>query len=187
MGKVIVGMTMSLDGFVCDPSGSLTRLYADFDELRDSELLQEPIRTTGAVVMGRRTFAMADDPDMYADNYEFQVPIFVVTHQAPQQWPKQNDRLTFTFVTDGIETAIVQAKAAAGEKDVTVVGGPDVIRQCLQFGLADELHIDIMPVLLGRGLRLFAQPHDPPVELEKIKVVETRTRTGLLFRIIHPS
>ena len=165
MGKIIIGMTMSLDGFVNDQDGSVASLYADLAELRDTELLQEPIRNTGAVVMGRHTYAMADDPDTYVGNYEFQVPIFVLTKQAPKQLPKQDDRLTFTFVTDGIERAIAQAKAAAGDKDVTVVGGPSVIQQCLRLGLADELHVDIMPVLLGSGLRLFDHIGDQPVDL----------------------
>jgi dihydrofolate reductase len=184
MGKVVLGMTMSLDGFVNDSSGSVAGLYSDFAELHNTELLQGPIRDTGAVVMGRRTYAMADNPDDYADNYEFQTPIFVVTSQAPEQLPKQNDRLTFTFATGGIEQAIAQAKAAAGDKDVTVVGGPSVIQQCLRLKLADELQVDIMPVLLGGGLRLFEHLGGSPVTLEKIKVLETPTRTSLHFRIV---
>ena len=72
--------------------------------MSSSELMQEQIRSTGAVVMGRRTYEMAEDPDAYADSYEYQVPIFVVTKQAPAKLPKQNDRLTFTFVTGGIES-----------------------------------------------------------------------------------
>ncbi len=184
MSKIIVGMTMSLDGFINDQSGSVADLYPDFAELSNTEILQEPIRNTGAVVMGRHTFDMADDPDAYADNYEFQVPIFVLTHQAPKKAPKQNEQLTFTFVTGGIEAAIAQAKAAAGDKDVTVVGGPNVIQQCVAAKLADELHVDIMPVLLGNGQRLFEHISDQPIALEKIKVLETPTRTSLQFRII---
>jgi dihydrofolate reductase len=155
MAKVICGMTMSLDGFVNDRDGSVAALYADLTELRNTELLRDSIESTGAVVMGRRAFDMAEDPDSYAGNYEYQVPIFVLTNDVPKRHPRETDVLTFTFVTDGIENAIAQARAAAGDKDVTVVGGPSTIRQCLSAGLADELHIDVMPVLLGGGLRLF--------------------------------
>jgi dihydrofolate reductase len=134
--------------------------------------------------MGRHTYEMAGDTDEYANSYEYQVPIFVVTHQGPEKHPKQNDRLTITFVTGGIERAISLAKAAAGDKDVTVVGGPNLIQQCLRANLADELHVDIMPVLLGKGLRLFDAVSDLPVHLEKLKLMETPARTSLQFRIV---
>jgi len=113
MGKVIVGTTMSLDGFMNDRNGSVAKLYPDFAEMLESEMLKEAIRATGAVVMGRHTFDMAEDPDWYADNYEFQVPIFVLTTHPPEKMPRQTEKLTFTFVTDGVERAIMQAKAAA--------------------------------------------------------------------------
>lgn len=184
MGKIILGMTVSLDGFVNDANGSVASLYPDFAELRHTALLQEAIQNTGAVVMGRHTYAMADDPDVYVDTYEFQVPIFVVTKEPPQKLPKQSEQLTFTFVTEGIERAIMQAKAAAGAKDVTVVGGASIIQQCLRAGLGDELQIDIMPVLLGDGLRLFEQLGKQAINLEKIKVLETPVRTSLHFRIV---
>src|SRR5581483_8665795 len=127
MGKVILGMTTSLDGFINDRSGSVGALYPDLAELRNTEPLQEAIQNTGAVVMGRNAFAMAQDPDWYAGNYEFQVPIFVITQQAPQKHPKETDALTFTFVTDGIESAIRQARAAAGDKDVYIIGGASIV------------------------------------------------------------
>jgi dihydrofolate reductase len=122
MTKVIFGMTLSLDGFINNANGSVALLYPDQQELDQTKLMQESIRTTGAVVMGRKTFAMAD-PDSYADSYEFQVPIFVIAKQAPERNPKENGRITFTFV-DTVEAALQQAKQAAGEKDVAVVGGP---------------------------------------------------------------
>ena len=189
MSKVIAGMTMSLDGFVHDQDGSVARLYPDFAELGSSELMQEQIRTTGAVVMGRRTYEMAGDPDTYADSYEYQVPIFVVTKQAPAKLPKQNDRLTFTFVTGGIESdgiarAIDLAQAAAGDKNVVVVGGPAVIQECLRRRLVDELQVDIMPVLLCSGLRLFEHLDECDIKLVKVKVSETPTRTSLQLRVV---
>ncbi len=82
------------------------------------------------------------------------MPIFVLTHRAPEQVARgENDQLTFSFVTEGIVQVIEQAKAAAGDKDVTVVGGVNTIQQCIRAGLADELHIDLRSVLLGDGLR----------------------------------
>jgi dihydrofolate reductase len=184
MGKVILGMTMSLDGFINDRDGSVGNLFPDLEELRNTEPLQESIRMTGAVVMGRNAFAMAEDPDSYASNYEFQVPIFVLTHEPPKKHPKETEDLTFTFVTEGIEDAIEQAKAAARDKDVTIIGGASVARQCLKAGLVDELDIDIMPVLLCGGLRLFEDMDAERIQLEKIKVIESPTgMTHLSFRV----
>ncbi len=112
------------------------------------------IAATGAVVMGRRTFEMGD-PDAYVGHYEFQVPIFVVTTHPPERMPKQDEHLTFTFVQDGVASAIAQARAAAGERDVQIVGGANVIQQALRARQVDELHVDVMPVLLGSGRRFF--------------------------------
>jgi dihydrofolate reductase len=183
MSKVIANMTVSLDGFVNDSRGSASGLYTNFEERLQSAIGQEEIATTGAVVMGKRLYAMAADPDAYADHYEFQVPIFVVTHELPKKLPKQNDKLTFTFVSDGLESAVAKAKAAAGDKNVTVIGGASVTQQCLEAGLVDELHVDIMPVLLGKGLRLF-ENFERPIGLEKIKVMEVSQRTQLRFRVV---
>lgn len=172
MEKIILGMTMSIDGFINDRSGSVAALYPDLAALRDTEPLRESILNTGAVVMGRNAFAMAEDPDLYAGNYEFQVPIFVLTHKAPKKQPKQTEKLTFTFVTDGIESAVQQAKAAARDKDVTIIGGASAARQSLKGGLVDELHIDIMPVLLSDGLRLFEDFNTEQMQLERLAVME---------------
>ncbi len=185
MGKIIVGMTMSLDGFVQDRQGSVGALYPDFATLRDTEPMREAIEQTGAVVMGWNTFAMAADPDSYAEHYEFQVPIFVLTHTLPAKQPKERNQLTFTFVTDGLQRAITQAKVAAGAKDVTVVGGARTIQHCLRAGLADELQVDIMPVLLGEGLRLFDALDAEQIQLERRKVLALPGgRTHLCFGII---
>ncbi|WP_233498619.1 dihydrofolate reductase family protein [Blastococcus sp. TF02A-26] len=175
-------MTMSLDGFVEDAEGSSGPLYEDFDVLGRSDYMTSMQDETGAVLMGRRTFEMGGDPDSWADEgYEFQVPIFVLTHTPPEKTPKGTDRLSFTFVTDGLETAVDRAKQAAGDRAVTVVGGADVNRQLLAAGLVDELRVDVMPVLLGAGLPLFAGvgPHS----LEKIGVEEIGVRTSLRFRV----
>jgi dihydrofolate reductase len=182
MGKVVLGMTMSLDGFINDRNGSVEALYPDLAELRDIDPLKESIQNTGAVVMGRHSFDMAEDPDSFAGNYEYQVPIFVLTHQPPMRHPKETDNLTFTFVTDGIESAVEQAKVAAGDKDVNIIGATSTAKQCLEAGLADELHVDIMPVLLGGGLRAFDGIGEG--QLERIKVMELPGgRTHLRFRV----
>lgn len=185
MPKVVAGLTISLDGFVNDSFGSVAALYSDFEALQASEPMKETIRKTGAVVMGKNAFAMAEDPDLYADNYEFQVPIFVVTHKAPIKHPKENDRLTFSFVADGVESAIQQAKLVAGDKDVTVIGGASLIKQCINTGVVDELHLDVMPILLGNGLRLFEGFDIPPIPLERLDVVKLPSgRTHFKFRVV---
>jgi dihydrofolate reductase len=185
MGKVILGMTMSLDGFINDRGGSVEALYPDLAALREMEPLKVSIQNTGAVVMGRHSFDMAEDPDWFAGNYEYQVPIFVLTHEPPKKHPKEVGKLTFTFVTDGIESAIRQAKVAAGDKDVNVIGAASTAQQCLKAGLADELEVDIMPLLLGGGLRAFEDTGMEQIQLERIKAMELPGgRTHLKFRVI---
>ena len=184
MDKVIAGMTMSLDGFVADADGNVDRLYADLEDLRGTPYMTATIAETGAVLMGRKTFEMGD-PDSYVGAYEFQVPIFVLTQHPPQIPPKQDDRLTFTFVHDGVASAVAQATAAAGDKAVQVVGGVNVIQQLMQAGLVDELHIDVMPLFLSNGLRLFENAALDRIDLETIGVETVGQRTGLRFRIVH--
>jgi dihydrofolate reductase len=183
VGKVIAGMTMSLDGFVADADGNVDRLYADLADLQESAYMTAVIAETGAVLMGRKTFEMGD-PDSYVGQYEFQVPIFVLTHHPPRVPPKQDDRLTFTFVQGEVASAVAQARAAAGEKAVQVVGGVNVIQQLLHAGLVDELHIDVMPLFLGDGPRLFAHAALDRIDLETIGVETVGQRTGLRFRIV---
>jgi len=185
MAKVILGVTISLDGFAEDSNGSVGALYPDLDTLRNSEALQESIRTTGSVVMAWKEYAMAEDPDWFAGNYEYQVPIFVFTDTVPRKHPKETDRLTFTFVTDGFKSAIRQAKTAAGEKNVTIIGSASTTGQCLKAGLADELYIDIIPVFLYGGFRPFEDIGTKSIRMEKIKVAELPAgRTHLRFRVI---
>ena len=184
MTRVIAGLSLSLDGFFEDADGSAAALYTDLVDLRDSAYMKALQAETGAVLMGRRTFQMAGDPDSYADTYELRVPLFVVTHRPPARQPKRNDRLYVTFVTDGLESAVAQARAAAGDKAVQVVGGADVNRQLLAAGLADELRIDVMPVLLGSGRRLFDGLAVDGIRLEKLGVEEAGARTSLAYRVL---
>jgi dihydrofolate reductase len=182
MGKVLAGMNMSLDGFIEDRNGSVARLYPDLDALRQTDLIQQEIQLTGAVVMGRHAYDMAQGD---FTGYEFQAPIFVLTHHVPETVAKgENERLRFIFVTDGIDHAIAQAKSAAGDQDVLVIGGAQTVRQCLQAGLIDELEIGLAPVLLGGGLRLFEPHSSQPIELERISVIEYPWFTHLRFRVV---
>ncbi|HEX7736166.1 MAG TPA: dihydrofolate reductase family protein [Ktedonobacteraceae bacterium] len=182
MGNVIIGATMSLDGFMNDRHGAVERLYPDFEALRKTEMLQEEIQTTGAVVMGRRSYDMGEGD---LTGYEYQVPIFVLTHVVPETPIKgENEHLTVTFVTDGIENAIEKAKVAAGNKHVMIVGGAHTAQQCLRAGLVDEIHIGIVPILLGQGLRFFDPLVDEHLKLERTKVFESPTRTDLWFRVV---
>ncbi len=183
MAKVIAGLTVSLDGFFESADGQFDMLYSDVEELAGSAYMKASQDETGAVLMGRRTFDMAGDPDSYAVDYEYQVPLFVLTHRAPERAPARNDTLYVAFVTDGLESAVAQAGAAAGDRAVTVVAGADLNRQLLAAGLADELRIDVMPVLLGGGRRLF-DGVAPGVRLEKIGVDDVGQRTSLSFRVL---
>ena len=181
MGRVILGMTMSLDGFVNDRNGDVGRLYPDLEALRKTEVLRESIRTTGAVVMGRRAYDMADGDFM---DYEFQVPIFVLTHHVPMKVAKgENENFKFNFITDGIESAIEKARIAAAEKDVTIIGGANIFQQCVNKGLFDEIQIDIAPVLVIDGLRLFEHINAEAIELEITDVIESAGVTHLRYRV----
>lgn len=184
MSKVIYRMMMSLDGFINDREGKTDPLYKDFDSFGKSKAMKDYIATVGAVVMGRITYEMAEDPDWYADNYEHQVPLYIVTRHPPEKHPRENDRLKFNFIADGVETAITQAKKSAGESAVSIVGGADIAKQAMKLSLVDELHIDVMPVLLCKGLRLFGDLDLAALELERTHVGELANgRTQLIYRV----
>jgi dihydrofolate reductase len=108
------------------------------------------------------------------------VPTFVVTHTVPQEWVYEGS--PFTFVTDGVESTVEQAKALAGDKDVAV--GASIAQQCIRAGLLDEIHIDLVPLLLGSGVRLFEHLGTEPIELESTRVIEAPGVTHLTFRVV---
>jgi dihydrofolate reductase len=203
MTKVTFDMSMSLDGFITGPHDDLERplgeggdrlhewLYGleSFHERhgrsggesnRDSEVLDEAFRDVGAILMGRRMFDLAEGP--WGDDPPFHNPVFVVTHEAREPLPKEGGT-TFTFVTDGIEGALEQARQAAGEKDISIAGGADVVRQYLQAGLIDEFQVHVAPVLLGAGRRLFDNLSGERIELEKTRVIDSPAVTHLSYRI----
>lgn len=169
---VIVGMAMSLDGFVADRHGDASPLYPDLTAFDDNEIIQDSIDSTGAVVMGRGAYDMAEGD---LTGYEYQVPIFVLTHNPPEEGPagQSDGGLTVEFVTEGLERAMEKATRAAGDRDVTVVGGADVTQQCLRTGLFDELHIALVPIFLGEGLRLFENLGSDLPDVETVRVIET--------------
>lgn len=200
MGKVVTGLTMSLDGFVAGPNDSpelplgeggdklFTWYYSGDTEIKmpgaplfkvsaaSAKLLQEAIQSIGAMVAGRRMFDIAG---AWGGNPPGS-PCFIVTHHPPQEWVKEGS--PFIFVTDGIESAIRQAKKAAGNKDVAV-SSASIMQQCLKAGLLDEIYIHLVPLLLGSGVRLFDHLGTTPIELERIKVVEAPDVTHLAFRV----
>jgi dihydrofolate reductase len=202
MGKVVFNMTMSLDGFVAGPNDGpenglgdggdrlFTWYFSGDTEIpisdgnmalkvssQSAEILKEAFGSYGAGVWGRRTFDIAKAWGGHPPGS----PCFIVTHTVPQEWVKEGS--PFTFVTDGVESAIRQAKQAAGDKDV-VVCTASILQQCLNAGLMDEIHIDMVPLLLGNGVRLFDHLNIEPIELESIRVVEAPGVTHLGYRVV---
>lgn len=184
MGKVILGLTISLDGFAEDSNGSVNTLYADLDLLKETEVMMESILTTGAVVMSKKEFGMAEDPDWYVE-YEYQVPIFVFTDRAPEKHPKESEKVSITFITTGVDNAILQAKAAAGEKDVNIIGSALTTPLCLKTNLVDELQVDIVPWFLRTGFRPFEDIDNSDVKLERVQLVGLPAgRTHIRYKIV---
>jgi dihydrofolate reductase len=144
-------------------------------------VIDELIHGIGAMVLGRRAYDTGDEQDGFADN-PYQVPHFVLSHTATKRVVQ--GATSFTFVTDGIESALAQAKAAAGNKDVCVAGGADIAQQYLQAGLLDEIQIHLVTVLLGEGMRLFDHLGSKHIPLERTRVIEGRGVTHLQFRIV---
>ena len=143
-----------------------------------AELLRETHRTTGALLTGRRTFDLTNG---WGGRHPLNVPVFVLTHTVPQE--RVYEGSPFTFVTDGIESALEQAKAAAGDKDVAVMGGPDIGRQFIEAGLVDEIGVHLVPVLFGSGTRMFEHLGGEHVQLETTSVIETPSAIHMRFRV----
>ena len=139
--------------------------------------------SSGAVVMGKGMFEVGFEP--WGDPPPFRMPVFVVTHEKRAPLPIQGGT-TYHFVTDGIEAALDLARAAAGDKDVGIWGGADIIRQYLKAGLLDEMYIHLAPILLGGGIRLFEGLDSEGIELRKVNAIETPGATHLYFRVLKP-
>ncbi|PRX99055.1 dihydrofolate reductase family protein [Allonocardiopsis opalescens] len=190
MGKVVFDMSMSLDGYVMatgatpdEPlgkGGDRLHEWAMEADAAGRELLDASVANAGAFIGGRRTYDDsirwwgADGPTGAA-----RLPLFVVTHQAPEESP---DNGVYTFVTDGIESALRQARETAGGKDVYVMGGPDVGSQFVKAGLVDEIGVHLVPVVFGGGVRLLDL--DAHLQLEVAQVIDTPQATHLRYRVV---
>jgi dihydrofolate reductase len=203
MGKVTSGLTMSLDGFIAGPNdgpehplGENGMRLFDWYESGDTEypvpsggmtfkvspqsaeMLNRVFSSVGAIVTGRRTF---DITNGWGGSHPLDVPIVVLTHSVPDGWDYEGS--PFTFVTDDVESAVEQARELAGEKDVAV-GAASLVQQCLAAGLLDEVHVDIVPVLLGGGVRLFENLGPEHIELERTEIIEAPDVTHMTFRVV---
>jgi dihydrofolate reductase len=215
MTAILHEISMSLDGYVAGPNPSMDDPLGEGGEQlhewvvglkewrephgleggetnADSEVFAESLARQGAVIMGRKMFsggegAWEDDPKAdgwWGDEPPFHCPVFILTHHAREPVEKQGGT-TFTFVTDGIESALEQARDAAGGKDVLVAGGADIAQQALRAGLLDELLIHVAPVFLGGGRRLFENPGDDPPKLEIARTVPSSENvTHLNYRVV---
>jgi dihydrofolate reductase len=201
MGKVVFDITASLDGFVAGPDDSPElglgeggeRLHEWIFELASwrephgleggvtnaSSQVMEEMSSSGAVVVGKRMF---DNAHGWGDEPPFHKPVFVLTHAAREPLTKSDT--TFTFVTDGIESAIEQAKAAAGDKNVSIGGGASTIQQALKARLVDEARLTVAPILLGGGVRLFEGLGPDDAEFELVRVIEGPKATHLKYRVV---
>ena len=197
MSKVAAGITTSLDGYITGPNdGPGQGLGAGGERLHywvfggpwtydeeprgeatgaDSEFLEEAVMRGGAVVGGRNTY---DAARAWGGQNPFGVPFFIVTHH-PEDAPQDAG---FTFV-NGLEEAIARAREAAGEQDVFVMGGADVIRQALRAGLVEELSVSIAPIVLGAGKRLF-DGFEESVNLEHVRLLQSPFATHITYRVV---
>jgi dihydrofolate reductase len=213
MARLICDISISLDGFVAGPNPNLEKPLGEGGDLlhewafaaqswreihgleggetnADSEVIEESLRATGAVVMGRKMFSGGEGPwenDPRADGWwgedpPFHVPVFVLTQHA-RETKGMEGGTSFSFVTDGIEAALEQARAAAGDKDVQLAGGASVVQQYLKAGLLDELQIHLAPVLLGSGTSLFDRLGIDPIGLEATRVIASPSVTHLRFQV----
>ena len=203
MGTVIFENSISLDGYVAGPNDNpdnglgdggeaLFKWYESGDvefplpgtdmvfkiSRASADVLQEEWGKLGAMVAGRRMFDIAHAWGGYPPGGG---PCFIVTHNPPQAWVKPGS--PFTFVTDGVESAVAQAKAVAGDKNVSI-SSASIAQQCIQAGLLDEILLDLAPVLLGGGVRLFENLGIKATDLEPLSVVQGKDVTHLKYRIV---
>jgi dihydrofolate reductase len=193
MPKLIADMSMSLDGRVATDDHDISRLsrwFFDGDTevapgapFRTSEnsakLLRDALGSVGAIIGGRTYFDLADG---WGGRHPMGVPVYILTHEARADWPEDS---TIHFVTDGLESAVEQARAAAGDKDIGVAT-PGLVRQCLDAGVLDELNINLIPVVLGKG-RPFFDGIEREVDLEDPEVIEGQGVTHLRYKIAGPA
>ncbi|MFC0437164.1 dihydrofolate reductase family protein [Kutzneria buriramensis] len=194
MSEVIANMSMSLDGFIADANDGIEHVFGwygsgdvtvptavEWATFRVSEASAGVIRhgqaTIGALIGGRRLFDLTGG---WGGTHPMGVPVFIVTHTEPTDWPHPD--APFTFVTDGIESAVAQAKAAAGDRNVAVAS-PTIVRQCLDAGLLDAVQVDLVPVVLGKGIPFFGELAKSPVRLSDPTIVQGEGVTHLTYRV----
>ena len=213
MAKLKLDISMSLDGFVAGPNITLENPLGEGGELlhewiivleswreahgksggernADDDLFREGRESTGAVIMGRRMFSggsgpWENDPNAggwWSDDPPFGVPVFVLTNHERETLPMK-DGNSFTFVTGGIESALDQARTAAGDRDVLIAGGAQVAQQYLKAGLLDEIQLHVAPVLLGGGVRLFDNLGPGDAKLELANVTESSAVTHIRYAV----
>lgn len=191
MGKVVANFSMSLDGFIAGTNGDDNGLHNwvfegtvpvtvggmtfHLTSQKSAEVFYEFVQNMGACVLGRRAFGAA------SENPLFQLPSFVLSNEERDEVLKEGTKIT--FVTDGIESALQQAKVAAGDKDVYVFGGANTVQQYLEAGLLEEIDIDLVPTLLGDGLRLFEHAGKGHIGLEKIESMDAPGVKHLSYRV----
>ncbi len=184
MGIVLWGTAMSLDGFIAGPGDAMDWV---FQYSEPNAVVDEVIRTTGALVVGRRSYDVGQreaqrDPESPAARPfggAWSGPQFVLTHRAPADW----DDPTITFLSGNIKGAVTMAQAAAAGKNVLLIGA-DVARQCVEAGLVDEILIHLTPTLLGDGVPLFRHSGAKPVNLQPINVSQAGQITNMRYRVI---
>jgi len=194
---VIADQSISLDGFSAGPNVGVGNGMGDGGERLHHWMFSEEdgatvnagvredtpfnlLQQSGAVVLGRCMFDVGVEP--WGENPPYHQPVFVVTHRARDPIVKEGGT-TYTFVTGGVAVAVARAREAAGGKDVAVLGGADVIRQCAEAGLLDELRLHLTHALLGDGTRLFDRMDPTRVALERARVVDAPGVTHLTFRL----
>ena len=194
MGKVIFDISMSLDGFIAGPKDDdkPDRELGGLDILHDwrfgsksateNEAYEvEKFKPMGAGIVGRRMLDLGIGP--WGENPTFHMPMFVLSHETRKPITKQGGT-TYYFVTAGIESALKQAEEAADGKDIMVLGGANAAQQYLKAGLLDEIHLHLVPILLGDGIRLFENTGTEHIELEKISMIEEPRVTHFRFRVV---
>lgn len=190
MGKVFADQSISLDGFSAGPNVGTSNPMGDGGEElhawqfrggRRREVLDTLFGSgTGAVVVGRHTYDLGEKH--WGEDPPFHLPVFVGTHR-PEATVTKRGGTTYTFVTDGIERAVAQARAAAGDRDVVVLGGAEIIQQCIRAGLVDELRLHLVHILLGGGTSFFGGVDPASLALERTRLIDEDGVTHLDFRV----
>jgi dihydrofolate reductase len=214
MPRLTLDISMSLDGFIAGPNRTSEQPLGEGGERlhdwilglaswrerhgmsggeknADDDVVRETLDTAGAVLMGRRMFSggegqWEDDPvadGWWGDDPPFRVPVFILTHHPRETVAKQGGT-SFIFVTDGLESALAQAREAAGDKDVSVAGGASLVQQCIAAGFLDEMQVHFAPVFLGEGVRLFDHIGAGSRGLEIERAIHSPAVTHVKYRFV---